>query len=123
MVVFLGIDVDCMIFIIFVMGVVFVVVVGMMFFMYYGVIVFIDGFVLGVKVFIVVVFGGIGLLLGVVIGGLLIGFIELFWLVYFMIVYKDVVIFVILVFVLIFKLFGFLGCLEVEKVWFDGNCV
>lgn len=112
----LGIDVDKTISITFVMGAALAAVAGTMFLMYYGVIVFTDGFVPGVKAFTAAVLGGIGSLPGAVIGGLLIGLIESLWSAYFTIAYKDVATFAILAFVLIFKPSGLLGRPEVEKV-------
>lgn len=112
----LGIDVDKTISITFIMGAALAAVAGTMFLMYYGVIVFTDGFVPGVKAFTAAVLGGIGSLPGAVIGGLLIGLIESLWSAYFTIAYKDVATFAILAFVLIFKPSGLLGRPEVEKV-------
>lgn len=66
--------------------------------------------------FIVVVLGGIGSILGVMIGGLILGVVEVFLFVYLSIEYKDVVLFVLLILVLLVMLIGILGCLEVEKV-------
>ena len=56
---------------------------GTLYLTYYGVIVFTDGFVPGVKAFTAAVLGGIGSLPGAVLGGLLIGFIEAMWSAYF----------------------------------------
>lgn len=70
----------------------------------------------GMKVFIAVVFGGIGSILGVMIGGLILGIVEVFFFVYLSMEYKDVVLFVLLILVLLVMLIGILGCLEVEKV-------
>ena len=72
----LGVDVDRTISITFIMGAALAAVAGTMFLMYYGVVVFSDGFVPGVKAFTAAVLGGIGSLPGAVLGGLLIGFIE-----------------------------------------------
>ena len=112
----LGVDVDRTISITFVMGAALAAVAGTMFLMYYGVVVFTDGFVPGVKAFTAAVLGGIGLLPGAVIGGLLIGVIESLWSAYFSIDYKDVATFSILALVLIFKPTGVLGRPEIEKV-------
>ena len=86
----LGIDVDQTISITFVMGAALAAVAGTMYLMYYGVIVFTDGFVPGVKAFTAAVLGGIGSLPGAVLGGLMIGLIESLWSAYFTIDYKDV---------------------------------
>lgn len=112
----LGVDVDRTISITFVMGAALAAVAGTMFLMYYGVVVFSDGFVPGVKAFTAAVLGGIGSIPGAVIGGLLIGVIESMWSAYFSIDYKDVAAFSILAIVLIFLPSGILGRPEVEKV-------
>jgi len=112
----LGIDVDKTISITFVMGAALAAVAGTMYLMYYGVIVFTDGFTPGVKAFTAAVLGGIGSLPGAVLGGIMIGLIESLWSAYFTIDYKDVATFSILAVVLIFKPSGILGRPEVEKV-------
>ncbi len=112
----LGIDVDRTISITFIMGAALAAVAGTLFLMYYGVVVFTDGFVPGVKAFTAAVLGGIGSLPGAVLGGLAIGLIESVWSAYFSIDYKDVAAFSILAIVLIFKPSGILGRPEVEKV-------
>ncbi|BCG92317.1 branched-chain amino acid ABC transporter permease [Mesorhizobium sp. 131-2-1] len=112
----LGIDVDRTISITFIMGAALAAVAGTLFLMYYGVVVFSDGFTPGVKAFTAAVLGGIGSLPGAVLGGLLIGFIESMWSAYFSIDYKDVAAFSILAIVLIFLPSGILGRPEVEKV-------
>jgi branched-chain amino acid transport system permease protein len=77
---------------------------------------FSDGFTPGVKAFTAAVLGGIGSLPGAVLGGLLIGLIEVFWSAYFSVEYKDVAAFSILAIVLIFMPQGILGRPDVEKV-------
>ena len=89
---------------------------GTMYLLYYGVVSFADGFVPAVKAFTAAVLGGIGSLPGAVLGGLIIGLIEVFWSAYFSIEYKDVAAFSILAIVLIFMPSGILGRPEVEKV-------
>ncbi len=112
----LGVDVDQTISITFIMGAALAAVAGTLYLSYYGVIVFTDGFVPGVKAFTAAVLGGIGSLPGAVVGGLLIGLIEALWSAYFSIDYKDVAAFSILAIVLIFMPSGLLGRPEVEKV-------
>ncbi|MQW85820.1 branched-chain amino acid ABC transporter permease [Sinorhizobium saheli] len=112
----LGVDVDRTISVTFIMGAALAAVAGTMYLMYYGVVVFTDGFAPGVKAFTAAVLGGIGSLPGAVLGGLLIGLIESLWSAYFTIDYKDVATFSILAIVLIFKPSGILGRPEVEKV-------
>ncbi len=112
----LGVDVDKTISITFIMGAALAAVAGTLYLMYYGVVVFSDGFVPGVKAFTAAVLGGIGSIPGAVLGGLMIGFIESMWSAYFSIDYKDVAAFSILAIVLIFMPSGILGRPEVEKV-------
>jgi len=112
----LGIDVDRTISITFIMGAALAAVAGTLFLMYYGVVVFSDGFVPGVKAFTAAVLGGIGSIPGAVLGGIMIGVIESIWSAYFSIDYKDVAAFSVLAVVLIFMPSGFLGRPEVEKV-------
>ncbi|HKO06749.1 MAG TPA: branched-chain amino acid ABC transporter permease LivH, partial [Alphaproteobacteria bacterium] len=62
------------------------------------------------------VLGGIGSLPGAMLGGMLIGLIEVFFSGYFSTQYKDVAAFAILVMVLIFRPTGLLGQPDIEKV-------
>jgi len=112
----LGIDVDRTISLTFVIGAALAAVAGTLYLLYYGVVSFADGFVPGVKAFTAAVLGCIGSLPGAVLGGLIIGLIEVFWSAYFSIEYKDVAAFSILAIVLIFMPSGILGRPEVEKV-------
>ena len=112
----LGVDVDRIISLTFVMGAALAAVAGMMHVLYYGVIDFYIGFNAGLKAFTAAVLGGIGSLPGAMLGGLLIGLIEAFWSAYFTIEYKDIAAFGVLVLVLIFRPSGLLGRPEVEKV-------
>jgi branched-chain amino acid transport system permease protein len=111
-----GINVDRTISLTFVMGAALAAVAGMLFLLRYGVIDFYIGFLVGIKAFTAAVLGGIGSLPGAMLGGLLIGLIEVFWSAYFSIEYKDVAAFAVLVMVLIFLPTGLLGKPEVEKV-------
>ncbi|MFQ5626730.1 MAG: branched-chain amino acid ABC transporter permease LivH [Methyloligellaceae bacterium] len=111
-----GVNVDRTISLTFVMGASLAAVAGVMFLLYYGVIDFYIGFVAGIKAFTAAVLGGIGSLPGAMLGGMIIGLIEVFWSAYFTIEYKDVAAFSMLVLVLIFMPSGLLGRPEVEKV-------
>ena len=112
----LGVDVDRTIAITFIVGAALAAVAGTMFLLYYGVINFYIGFNAGIKAFTAAVLGGIGSLPGAMLGGLLIGLIEVFWSAYFSVEYKDVAAFSILAITLIFLPSGLLGRPEVEKV-------
>ncbi|MEC9367522.1 MAG: branched-chain amino acid ABC transporter permease LivH [Pseudomonadota bacterium] len=111
-----GVNVDRTISLTFVIGASLAAVAGIMYLLYYGVIDFYIGFVAGIKAFTAAVLGGIGSRPGAMLGGLIIGLIEVFWSAYFTIEYKDVAAFSMLVLVLIFMPSGLLGKPEVEKV-------
>jgi branched-chain amino acid transport system permease protein len=112
-----GVNVDRVIIsLTFVMGAALAAVAGLMYLLYYGVIDFFIGFVAGIKAFTAAVLGGIGSLPGAMLGGLIIGLIEVFWAGYFTTQYKDVAAFSILAIVLIFLPSGLLGNPEIEKV-------
>jgi branched-chain amino acid transport system permease protein len=112
----LGVNVNHTVSLTFVIGGALAAVAGLMFMTYYGVVNFADGFTPGVKAFTAAVLGGIGSIPGAVIGGLLIGLIEVMWSAYFSIDYKDVAAFSILAITLIFIPSGLLGRPDVEKV-------
>jgi branched-chain amino acid transport system permease protein len=112
----LGVDVDRTIAITFIVGAALAAVAGYMFLLYYGVISFYIGFNAGIKAFTAAVLGGIGSLPGAMLGGVLIGLIEVFWSAYFSVEYKDVAAFSILAITLVFLPSGLLGRPEVEKV-------
>jgi branched-chain amino acid transport system permease protein len=111
-----GVDVDRTISTTFVIAAALAAVAGTMYLMYYGVVTFSDGFVPGVKAFTAAVLGGIGSLPGAVVGGLIIGLIEVFWSASCSIDYKDVAAFSVLAITLIFLPQGLFGRPDVEKV-------
>ena len=112
----LGINVDRTISLTFVIGASLAAVAGLIFMLRYGATDFFVGFLTGVKAFTAAVLGGIGSLPGAMLGGLLIGLIEVFFAGYFTLEYKDVATFSILVLVLIFRPTGLLGKPDIEKV-------
>ena len=112
----LGINVDRTISITFILGAVLAAFAGLLFFLYYTETDFFVGFAAGIKAFTAAVLGGIGSIPGAMMGGMLIGLIEVMWSAYFSVEYKDVAAFTILVLVLIFMPQGLLGKPEVEKV-------
>jgi branched-chain amino acid transport system permease protein len=112
----LGIDVDRTISFTFMLGAMLAAVAGVLVTVYYGVVDFYIGFVVGIKAFTAAVLGGIGSLPGAMLGGVLIGLIEAFWVAYLPPEYKDVAAFSILILVLMFRPSGLLGRPEVEKV-------
>lgn len=74
------------------------------------------GVMLGTKAFVAAVLGGIGSIPGAVIGGLLVGFAEVFVSAIGLSVWKDAVVFLLLIIVLIVKPTGILGRTMSEKV-------
>jgi branched-chain amino acid transport system permease protein len=112
----LGVDVDRTISVTFIVGAALAAVAGTLYLLYYGVIDFYIGFNTGITAFTAAVLGGIGSLPGAMLGGLLIGLIEVFWSAYFSVEYKDVAAFSVLAITLIFLPSGLLGRPEVEKV-------
>ncbi|MDE0704810.1 MAG: branched-chain amino acid ABC transporter permease LivH [Rhodospirillaceae bacterium] len=112
----LGINVDRTIALTFVIGASLAAVAGLIFMLRYGATDFFVGFLTGLKAFTAAVLGGIGSLPGAMLGGLLIGMIEVFFAGYFNLEYKDVATFTVLVLVLIFRPTGLLGKPDIEKV-------
>ena len=82
---------------------------GIMVGLYYGSVNYHMGFVPGIKAFAAAVLGGIGNITGALIGGLIIGMVEVFAAGYISSEYKDVFAFVILIGVLYFKPTGIMG--------------
>ena len=74
------------------------------------------GIMLGTKAFVAAVLGGIGSIPGAVIGGLLVGFAEVFVSSIGLSVWQDAVVFLLLIVVLIVKPTGLLGRPMTEKV-------
>lgn len=82
---------------------------GIMVGLYYGSVNYTMGFVPGIKAFAAAVLGGIGNITGAMIGGLIIGMVEIFAAGYLSSEYKDVFAFIILIAVLYFKPTGIMG--------------
>ena len=82
---------------------------GIMYGLYYGSVKYDMGFVPGIKAFSAAVLGGIGNITGAMIGGLIIGLVEIFGAGYLSGEYKDVYAFIILIGVLYFKPTGIMG--------------
>jgi len=82
---------------------------GIMVGLYYGSVNYTMGFVPGIKAFAAAVLGGIGNITGAMVGGLIIGMVEIFAAGYLSSEYKDVFAFIILIGVLYFKPTGIMG--------------
>lgn len=74
------------------------------------------GVMLGTKAFVAAVLGGIGSIPGAVIGGLIVGFYEVFVAAFGLSVWQDAVVFLLLILVLVVKPTGLLGRPVTEKV-------
>ena len=82
---------------------------GIMVGMYYGTVRYDMGFVPGIKAFAAAVLGGIGNITGAMLGGLIIGLVEIFAAAYISGEYKDVFAFIILIAMLYFRPTGIMG--------------
>ena len=97
---------------------------GVLFAIQYGTIDPYIGFILGIKAFTAAILGGIGNIRGAMVGGMILGLLEMFAAAnlssltsgFFGAEYKDVFAFIILIIVLIFKPEGLFGKAIVEKV-------
>ena len=105
----LGIPVNRIIAITFMIGSALAAVGGMLFGLTYGTINFHDGYLVGLKAFTAAVLGGIGNIPGAMVGGLVLGLLEGLGAGYLSSQWKNVFAFVILVGLLLFKPTGLLG--------------
>jgi branched-chain amino acid transport system permease protein len=113
----MGIEIDRVIALVFVIGPALGAAAGVLFAMLYGVVLWNVGFLAGIKAFTAAVLGGIGNIPGAMLGGLLLGLVETVGAGYLPILtrdvigpeYKDIFAFVILILVLIFRPMGLLG--------------
>lgn len=112
----LGINIDQVISVTFIIGSVLAAAAGMMIAMYYGLVNFFIGYVAGIKAFTAAVLGGIGNIAGAMLGGFVLGLVESLGASYLSSEYKDVFAFLILIIVLIFRPTGLLGERVPEKV-------
>jgi len=105
----LGIPVDRVIALTFLIGSSLAAVGGMLFGLYYNTINFHDGYLTGLKAFTAAVLGGIGNIPGAMVGGLVLGVLEGLGAGYLSSQWKNVFAFVVLVGLLLFKPTGLLG--------------
>ncbi|MCB1762721.1 MAG: branched-chain amino acid ABC transporter permease LivH [Gammaproteobacteria bacterium] len=111
-----GIDVNRVISMTFIIGSALAAVGGMLIASHIGQINFFIGFIAGIKAFTAAVLGGIGSIPGAVLGGFVLGLTESFATGYVSSDYEDVFAFSLLVLILIFKPAGLLGREEAQKV-------
>jgi len=112
----LGVNVNRVISVTFIIGSGLAAVGGVLISSHIGQINFYIGFIAGIKAFTAAVLGGIGSIPGAVLGGLVLGWTESFATGYVSSDYEDVFAFGLLVFILIFKPAGILGKSTSEKV-------
>lgn len=111
-----GIDVNKVISMTFIIGSALAAIGGMLIASHIGQINFFIGFIAGIKAFTAAVLGGIGSIPGAVLGGFVLGLTESFATGYVSSDYEDVFAFSLLVLILIFKPAGLLGREEAQKV-------
>ncbi|MGD2100111.1 MAG: branched-chain amino acid ABC transporter permease [Desulfobacterales bacterium] len=105
----LGINIDQTIRITFMIGPALGAAAGVMVGLYYGAVRFDMGFIFMIKAFAAAILGGIGSIPGAMLGGLIIGAIEVLWAAFLPSAWKDVTTFTVLILVLYFKPSGLLG--------------
>lgn len=111
-----GVNVDTVISLTFVIGSGLAAIAGIMVAMYYGLVNYSIGYMAGIKAFAAAVLGGIGSIPGAMFGGIFLGLVESMGAGYVSSEYKDVYAFLILVIVLIIKPSGIFGKTTEEKV-------
>jgi len=112
----LGININQVISITFMIGSSLAAAAGVMVTLYYGVVHFFMGYLAGIKAFTAAVLGGIGSIPGAMLGGFMLGLIENFGASYISSVYKDAFAFLVLIITLILRPSGLLGQKALDKV-------
>jgi branched-chain amino acid transport system permease protein len=112
----MGIDVDQIIRLIFLIGPALGAAAGVLLGLYYRQIHFTVGWTYGLKAFTAAIMGGIGNIPGAMVGGLLLGILEMLGAGYISSAWKDVFVFLILILLLMFRPTGLLGERIAEKV-------
>lgn len=112
----MGINVDRVISLVFLIGAGLGGVAGVMVGVYYGQIDFMMGWSYGLKAFTAAILGGIGNIPGAMIGGLLLGVIEALGASYLAMAWKDAIAFLVLILILIIRPTGLLGERVADKL-------
>jgi branched-chain amino acid transport system permease protein len=111
-----GININQVISVTFMIGSALAAVAGVMVTLYYGVVHFFMGYLAGIKAFTAAVLGGIGSIPGAMLGGFMLGLIENFGASYISSVYKDAFAFLVLIITLVIRPSGLLGQKAPDKV-------
>jgi len=111
-----GININLVISITFMIGSSLAAVAGVMVTLYYGVVHFSMGYTAGLKAFTAAVLGGIGSIPGAMLGGFMLGLIENFGASYISSAYKDAFAFLVLIITLILRPSGLFGQKTMDKV-------
>jgi branched-chain amino acid transport system permease protein len=112
----MGIDVDRVILVVFLIGPALGGAAGLLVGLYYGQVNFTMGWIYGMKAFTAAILGGIGNIPGAMVGGLLLGVVEALGAAYLSIAWKDAIAFCVLILILIVRPTGLLGERVAEKV-------
>jgi branched-chain amino acid transport system permease protein len=112
----MGIDVNGVIRLVFLIGPALGGAAGLLVGLYYGQVNFTMGWIYGMKAFTAAILGGIGNIPGAMVGGLLLGVIEALGAAYLSIAWKDAIAFCVLIVILIVRPTGLLGERVAEKV-------
>ena len=113
---FMGVEVNTVVMLTFLIGSVLAAGAGIMVGLYYGIVDFFMGYIAGLKAFTAAVLGGIGNLRGAMLGGLLLGLAESFGAGFIGAQWRDVIAFGVLITVLVLRPGGLLGEQLPEKV-------
>ncbi|WP_242342641.1 branched-chain amino acid ABC transporter permease [Anaeromyxobacter terrae] len=112
----MGIDVNKVVTIVFVIGPALGGGAGLLVGLYYGQISFTMGWIYGMKAFTAAILGGIGNIPGAMVGGLLLGVVEALGAAYVSFAWKDAFAFLVLILILIVRPSGLLGERVAEKI-------
>jgi branched-chain amino acid transport system permease protein len=112
----MGIDVNKVVAIVFLIGPALGGAAGLLVGLYYGQVNFTMGWIYGMKAFTAAILGGIGNIPGAMVGGLLLGVIEALGAAYLSLAWKDAIAFCVLIAILIVRPTGLLGERVAEKV-------
>jgi len=112
----MGIDVNRVILLVFLIGPALGGAAGLMVGLYYGQIGYQMGLLYGMKAFTAAILGGIGNIPGAMVGGLLLGVVESLGAAYVSLAWKDAIAFLVLILILIVRPTGLLGERVAEKV-------